>query len=317
MSNEKKLSDTVELLNFLDNINIHPDRVEAIRNIAGVFHDVTNHKCQIDQYSQRLQDNFKEIKTGFDHFLETLLELKQELEQEVNSRENEYLQNSLRLYQHEMIYESPQYILNRRLAAADSDLEYLISRIKLLSDWRYPGLCIRPGLEEFVKFLVPLDPLYLVDQHQDLLTPSVSEFNQAYQHRLRQYIINDYSSTPILDQLPDNQFALVFAYNFFNYKPMSVIERYLNEIFTKLRPGGTTLLTYNNCERSHGVGLAEKNFMTYVTKTMIETCVLQIGFEIVSHINGNGDITILEIKKPGELSTIRGGQTLAEILADS
>jgi hypothetical protein len=312
-----KLSDTVAFLNLLETLDVNPDRVEAIRGLAAILQSVTDYNNSIAEFNQRLQDNFLEIRQGLDHFSETLSELKDHVRKDISSQEPNYLQTSLRIYQSEMIHESTEYILKRQLLLSYEDREYLISRLKILGDWRYPGMCIRPATEEFVKTMVPLDPLYLIDQNLDLLKTSVEEFDPQYQRRLRQYTVNDYRSTPILEQLPDSQFGVVFAYNFFNYKPLSVIERYLQEIYQKLRPGGSVILTYNNCDRAHGVRLAEQNFMTYVPLRLLKPIIEQIGYTNISNRHCSGDADILELVKPGNLSTIRGGQTLAKIVVES
>jgi SAM-dependent methyltransferase len=312
-----KLSDTVAFLNLLETFDINPDRIEAIRGLAAIFQSVSNYHYQIESFQQQLENDFLEIKRGLDHFSDTICKLKDHLQQDVTAKETDYLQNSLRIYQSEMIHERTDYILNRQLRLDGEDREYLYSRIKSLGDWRYPGMCIRPGLEDFVKIMVPLDPLYLVDQNLDLLVPAVDDFDSLYQRRLRQYIVNDYRSTPILEKLPDSQFGFVFAYNFFNYKPLSIIERYLTEIFQKLRPGGSVIITYNNCDQAHGVRLAEQNFMTYVPFRLLQPVIEQIGYIHITNRICNGDTNILEMVKPGKLSTIRGGQTLAKIIAES
>jgi hypothetical protein len=310
-----KLSDQVALLNLLDTIDVSADRVEAIRVLAATLQSITQYSLQVGQYSQQLQDNFLSIRSGIDQFTQTVNQLRDQVQQDIAQHEPEYLQNSIRIYQSEMIHEQPEYILNRRLQLANEDREYLQSRLKALGDWRYPAVCIRPGLEEFVKIMVPLDPLYLVDQAYTLLNPCVQEFDPQYQRRLRQYTIDDYKSTPLLEKLPNNQFAVIFAYNFFNYKPLHVIERYLKEIFNKLRPGGVLIMGYNNCDRAHGVGLTERNFMTYTPLRLLQPIINSAGYVTVSNRHC-GDSDILELAKPGELSTIRGGQTLAKILAD-
>ena len=311
-----KLSDRVALLNLLDTIDVSADRVDAIRVLAATLQSITQYSLQIGTYSQQLQDNFLSIRSGIDQFTETVNRLRDQIQQDIAQHEPEYLQNSIRIYQSEMIHESVEYILNRRLQLSDDDQAYLQSRLKALGDWRYPAVCFRPGLEEFVKIMVPLDPLYLVDQDYSLLTPAVQNFDSLYQRRLRQYTVNDYRSLPLLEKLPDHQFAVVFAYNFFNYKPLHVIERYLKEIFDKLRPGGVLIMGYNNCDRAHGVGLAERNFMTYTPLRLLQPIINSAGYVTISNRHC-GDSDILELAKPGELSTIRGGQCLAKIIAES
>jgi hypothetical protein len=311
-----KLSDYVALLNLLDTVDISADRVEAIRVLAATLQSITQYSLQVGNYSQQLQDNFLSIRSGIDQFTNTVNLLREHVQQEIAQREPEYLQNSVRIYQSEMIHETPEYILQRRLLLSEEDQAYLSSRISALGDWRYPAVCIRPGLEKFIKIMVPLDPLYLVDQEYALLAPAVEDFDPQYQRRIRQYTVNDYVSTPLLEKLPDNQFAVIFAYNFFNYKPLHVIERYLKELFSKLRPGGVLIMTYNNCDHAHGVRLAERNYMMYTPLRLLTPIVDAVGYVNQSNRCCGGDSDILELHKPGQLSTIRGGQTLAKIIAD-
>jgi predicted methyltransferase len=39
-------------------------------------------------------------------------------------------------------------------------------------------------------------------------------------------------------KLPDAQFGLVFAYNYFNFRPFEMMKKYFAEIYQKLKPGG-------------------------------------------------------------------------------
>jgi hypothetical protein len=312
-----KLSEYVAFLNLLETVDVSAERVEAIRSLAATLQSITGYQVKLDDYSQRLQDNFLAIRSGIDQFSETVNELRDRVQAIVVQQEPEYIQNGIRIYQSEMIHERADYILNRRLISQNEDIEYITSRLKILGDWRYPGMCIRPGLDDFVKIMVPLDPLYLVDQNYDLLDPAVQNFDLQYQRRLRQYTVNDYCSEPLLGKLPDNQFGVVFAYNFFNYKPLMVIERYLQELYNKLRPGGTLIMTYNNCDRAHAVGLAERNFMMYTPLRLLRPVIEQIGYINISNRSCDGDFDLLELSKPGTLSSIRGGQCLAKIIAES
>jgi SAM-dependent methyltransferase len=312
-----KLSDYVGLLNLLDTVDISADRTEAILVLAATLQLIVQYQTQVGAFSDRLQTDFKLICSGIDSITKSIDELKDKIKSEIVRYEQEYLQSSIRIYQSEMIYETPDYILNRRLLISNEDREYLDARLKNLGHWQYPAMYVRPGREEFVKTMVPLDPLYLVDQTYSLLEPAVQIFDAPYQRRLRQYTVNDYQSSPLLEKLPNDQFAVIFVYNFFNYKPLPVIKKYLKEMFTKLRPGGVLIMSYNNCDRAHGVGLAESNLMTYTPLRLLLPAIDSIGYVNVSNRICEGDTDILELAKPGELSTIRGGQTLAKIIAES
>jgi SAM-dependent methyltransferase len=254
------------------------------------------------------------VQSGSHSFNQTVNYLKAQLDQIIAHREPEYYQTSSRLYEEEMRWETNEYILNRGLMI-DADTSMVMQQhIKNYSDWRLPGMIIRPALESHIEYMVPMDPLYVVDQHQDLLKPAVEKWTSDYQRRLRQYVINDYTCQRPLQELPDNQFGLIFAYNFLNYKPIEVIERYLQDFFAKLRPGGVAMFTFNNCDLPQGMGLAEKHFMCYTPGRRVQQIADKIGFENVYDQRGPNNISWFEIKKPGEIYSLRGGQTLAKIV---
>ena len=311
------LKDIVAYINLLDSLNIHAETQETVRLLDSVLHVVNNHSVQLDSYSKNLGQNFSSIAASVDAFSDTLAQLKQRLHQLVVEFEPQYLFESKRVFDHEMPFESTEYILNRRLGIDEHSNILLRSHLKNLSDWRIPGMIIRPGRDTFVEDLVPMDPLYLVDHHQDLIQPSVSKFTPEYQRRLREYVITDRTEQPIMAALPQGQFGLVFAYNFFNYKPIEIIRRYLDEIYALLRPGGVLIMTYNNCDRAQGVGLAERNFMCYTPERYICQHAESVGFESTFSHDGAGDLSWLEFVRPGEITSLRGGQTLARILARS
>jgi hypothetical protein len=311
------LKEIVAYINLLDSLSISVETQETVRLLESVLHVVSNHSIQLDSYSKNLGQNFSSTTAGMDEFSNTLAQLKQRLHQLVKDYEPQYFFESKRVFDHEMPFESTEYILKRHLGIDEHSNILLRSHLRNLSDWRIPGMIIRPGMTTFIEDLVPMDPLYLVDQHQDLIQPAVSKFTPEYQRRLREYVINDRSDQPIMSALPQGQFGLVFAYNYFNYRPIEIIRRYLTEIYALLRPGGVLIMTYNNCDRAQGVGLAERNFMCYTPERYIRQHAESVGFESTFSHDGAVDTSWLEFSRPGEITSLRGGQTLARILARS
>lgn len=310
-----KLSELVGYLNLLESDELAPDYHAAIHRFHEIAHVVNNHTVQIEHYGSAFTDKINSVAAEFQHVQTALDNLKDNVRGQIAALEPAQYQASQRLYEEEMCYETTEYILNRRLSI-DTDTKILLTgRLLQYTDWRLPGLIIRPGREKFIEDLVPLDPLYVVDQHQELLDPAVQAFTPEYQRRLRPYVINDYEHADALWQLPVNQFGLIFAYNYFNYKPMKVVRQYLDSMFTRLRPGGVAIFTYNDCDWEHGAALAEKSFMCYTPGREIQAHCDQLGFEILSVNRGQGDIAWMEIRRPGEIESIRGGQSLAKIVA--
>jgi SAM-dependent methyltransferase len=311
-----KLSELVSYLNLLESNELATDYYVAVKKFHEIGHVVANHAVQIDEYSSAFAEKINAITREFQHAQTALDDLKSHVRKQIAALEPAQYQASQRVYEEEMCYEPTEYILNRRLVIDTDSRLLLTGRLLQYTDWRLPGLIVRPGREKFIEELVPLDPLYLVDQHEELMQPAIQAFTPEYQRRLRPYVIDDYKHVDALRQLPANQFGLIFAYNYFNYKPMKVVREYLDSMFARLRPGGVAIFTYNDCDWAHGVALAEKNFMCYTPGREIQAHCNQLGFETLSVNHGQGDVAWMEIKKPGEIESIRGGQSLAKIVAN-
>jgi SAM-dependent methyltransferase len=309
-----KLSELVAYRNRLDGLGIDEIHNQARRQLDAVRHVVSEHYIQLGSYSKNLDEKFSIVTDSFNQFDSVLTELKQELDVLIAEQQGSYFAESSRLFEQEMCWDTCEYILNRRLHIDDESNIVMLSRLRSYTDWRVPGMIMRPGTESFIEHLVPLDPLYIVDTHEDLITPSMDKFGEAYRARLRPYVITE-DTGPVLDQLPVGQFGLVFAYNFFNYRPIELIEKYLKEVFHRLRPGGVFIMTYNDCDQAHGVALAEASFMCYTPGSRIQTLAEQAGFEIIFRHTGLGDLTWVELQRPGDITSLRGGQPLAKIVA--
>jgi hypothetical protein len=178
-----KLSQLVGYLNLLESNELAPDYHAAIRRFQEIAHVVENHSVQISNHTHNLLLKIDNIKKELSDTSDVLENLKKDIRQQISVLEADQYQNSQRLYEQEMCYETNEYILNRKLNANDKDKILITACLYRYTDWRLPGLIIRPGREKFIEDLVPLDPLYLVDQHQDLLTPSMNGFTPEYKRR--------------------------------------------------------------------------------------------------------------------------------------
>lgn len=309
-----KLSEVLAYIELLDNKLSQPNFYDASRHLDNVVHLITTYPHQLGNFSQEIHSAAEEVKASFAKVDSVMIDLQQTLEKIKANLERPLFEDSVNLYEQEMVFETNDYILNRKLAIDPEDHEVMYGHLLNYTDWRLPGMIIRPGLEKWIEHLVPLDPLYVVDTNDELVEPAVARFTVEYQRRLRRYTIIDSERTSIFGQLPDAQFGFIFAYNYFNYKPIEIINRYLKELFGKLRPGGVFMFTYNDCDWSHGTALAEKKFMCYTPSRIIEHEAMLVGFEIVYKHRGLGNINWLELKRPGDIVSYRGGQSLAKIV---
>ena len=307
-----KLSELVHYSNQLETLSTNPIWKNADSGLHTILNLVSTHNLQIGNLANQLIHDHTTIQQSFDQFERTLEQLKIQLQQQIEEAEKPWLIDSYKDYSEfmesaEQIQEwAPELPVERKL------LYY--NRMAHYTGWKHAAMIIRPGVENFIDYMVSCDPLYLVDVDYDFFKPATDRFNQVYQDRLRKYVINEKQDGEILDRLPDNQFGLVMAYNFFNFRPLEVVKQWLSECYQKLKPGGTLIMTFNDCDRYKAVLLVERHYTRYTTGKMIRNWAKYLGFEETFCHHDDGPITWIELRKPGELVSLRGGQTLAEIV---
>lgn len=309
-----KLSQIVNFKNRLEDMTPLDTVSITYKSLGPILHSVKNNDLQFDNLTMQLEADYQNIICSIDQFEQTIEILKNKLDDLIAQLEPNHYSESFRLYSQEMIYDTPEYILNRRLNLSVNAKDFIKSRIQVHSNWQHSGIIIRPGREEWISHLVGCDPLYLVDHCSDLLEPAVLRFNDQYQRRLRTYLITDSIDNPILHALPDQQFSYCLTYNFFNYKPMEIIKKYIKEMYNKLKPGGSMAMTINDCDRVGGVLLAESNFMCYTPRHCIIEYAREVGFDLQQVYHIDAATTWLEFNKSGVLKSLKGGQSLAKLL---
>lgn len=311
----KKVSELINLKNLLldakwkisveeisENINTLKSDVEFVNSETGVDNsDLISILTDIQSKSEESVDVLNDYITNIDSLIREydgdLRETSVQIDQASNT-------------------DPPKQILtkisNRESTHHNLTASLFAERCKLYSNWEHPGMHIRPGYGTWSRNLVDLDPLYLVDTHRDLLEPSKSIFNDHYQSRLRFKVISDIDK-PIFEQFPKNQFGLIVATEFFNQKSLGTIKRYLSEIFSLLKEGGAFIFTFNDCDFPEGARNSENSYDCYTPGKEVKEIAKNIGFDIIDRINSNGTLAWLELRRPGTLNSLRGGQTLARI----
>lgn len=308
------LSQLVQFKNQIDDLKVDPVGSEAVRHLENIVHHVSNNDIRVESDIRNVTQDLDSVKQSVDQFRQSFANVSRSLQHMVESRDSAMYDHSMRVYQEEFSQDTVELILNRRLPIDQESENIMLARVKSYADWRLPGMIIRPATQDYIDSMVSLDPLYLVDRDVELLEPAKQRYLPEYQRRLRLYTINDHDKRPIFKNFPENQFGLIFAYNYFNYKPLSVIDDYLAEMYQLLRPGGVLIFTYNNCDLWHCVSFAEKNFMCYTPGIKIWGLAQKHGYSVTFEHNGLLDAKWIELKKPGEIVSIKGGQSLAKIV---
>lgn len=308
-----KLSDLVRYLNHLDTLSVSDAMVESMKEVTKITHTVQHSEIQIDDQAATLISIQQDLEESLKQYEQTLTHIRQGVHSLIEQHEYKYFTDSTDNYQQGMRCDTSAQILARKSNIDPDSYVLLESRLKTHTNWQFPGMLIRPAHNPWIESLVALDPMYLVDTHPDLFAPVTSMFTPEYQRRLRYYVIEEYTSDRIFCNLPQEQFGVVCAFNYFNFKPWEVIKQYLDEVFVLLRPGGSFLFSFNDCDNWRAVGLVEHHYCCYTPGRLLRKHVLDLGYEITNDHQTQTGPSWMEIRKPGVLDSIRGGQTLAGI----
>jgi SAM-dependent methyltransferase len=253
-------------------------------------------------------EDHKKIISVLDQDTKNVHLIYEEIQERITALSSRFFQEN---YQTELKHVSPEFIRKVRVMPKnDKFIEELAQRINLYSNWKYPALEIGCRDGDWTKLLVASDPLYIADVFPEFLSSAVEQFPDLYQGRVRKYLIHDFYK---IDNLPKNQFGLIFSFNFFNYLSIDSIKQLLLQAMEWLRPGGTIIFTYNNADLSTSAGLAESYFMTYVPESILVPMAESIGFETVISYNSDPSHSFIEFKKPGVLNSLKASQALGEI----
>ena len=308
-----KLSTLVEFRNMLNRINTADMCQRAIGPITVALQQIRDNPIQLGNVSEELIKTNNAIVATHSLFCKHIEHLQEQVAEYIGRLSVNYYAKSIELYNNGKLYDTSKQILSRNPSVPQHDIDVFTTRLTGYTDWQYPGLILRPGKEDWILSLVANDPLYIADTSLELLEPALQHFPPEYQRRLRTTVITEEPNQPILNKLP-GQFAVCLAYYFFNFRPIKLIEQYLIEIYSALKPGGTLIFTFNDCEHEKGVDAVERNYMTYTPGDHVFGLLDRIGYTI-TFTRSTGALVWVEAKKPGILTSLRGGQALAKILA--
>lgn len=308
-----KLSNIVQYLNQLDTLSVDDAMTASMSEVTKITHIVQHSQVQVGNLAAEIISTQHDLEISLTQYKQKLKQLRENVQTLIEHNEPEYFAESTTRYREGTRFETPNTTLTKTQMLNVDSQKILLDKLNSDSNWQYPGMVIRPAQSPGLDSLVAFDPLYLVDTHEDLLSPVRSLFTPEYQRRLRYYVINEYTETDIFFNLPQKQFGLIYVFHYFDFKPLEIIQKYLDEIFLLLRPGGTFVFSFNDCDQWRAVGSAEYHFHFYTPGRLVLQHARDIGYEIVCTHSVLSGTTWVEIKKPGVLDSIRGAQALASI----
>lgn len=174
---------------------------------------------------------------------------------------------------------------------------------------QYPGLVVTPCSEQCIRNMVASDPLYLLGGASgqfEFLQSVVENFPDQYRNRLGLYTD--------IEQLPMNQFSVILVPDFLIRIPYQNVINYLKIMFRVLRPGGSVIFTFNNCDIHAAAAEAEKQNIIYSSQRRLNKDCTELGYEILEFNNSfvKADeynfTSWAVIKKPGGLKTSKRAQ---------
>lgn len=307
------LSKLVQFLNYLDQHDLAGAYVKSLDSVNSVASMINNAEVLDRNEKDPVKHSIQQVDQSLQDFTKSVRDLRHNVMRRITEIEQSYFDASTELFNTGMKNDSVRHITNRTMSLSDDAAAVFEQRLKIYTSWQHPGLIFRPIHLTAFHDIVALDPMYLADTHPALLASTTQQFTDRYQRRVRNYIIDDYSDGPILDQLPHDQFGLVAAQSFLNFKPIEVVNKYIIEVFGLLKPGGAFVFTYNNCDYAGPVKLAENHFTCYTPGRLIKQAAAQTGYILNYEYNEINGASIMELTKPGHRVSLRGGQTLAVI----
>jgi hypothetical protein len=309
-----KLSSIINYRNLLNQLDPNDTDLWVQSHIGPILHGIVSSPVQFPNLLQQLNQDRTHIQNAFVQFRLTMREIREQIQDLIDQLEPAYFNRSFEFYKESCTLDKPEYLLDRQPEITQDQIDYIRGRIRLHADWRYPAMIIRPGREDWIEDLVSSDPLYLVDYCEEMIQPSLNRFRDEYRRRLQVYIDHPDENSTVLSELPQSQFGLVVALHYFNFMPMERVGQYLTEIFNKLKPGGSLLMTFNDCDIAGGVELAERKFMCYTPGHMIKTLAKTLGFDTIHWYCLDRANAFIELRRPGNLKSLRGGQSLGKII---
>jgi SAM-dependent methyltransferase len=309
----RKLYDLVKLRNTLldkmHSLSLAPD----IQGKIEILNLIVDQNKTVDNI-----DLLENLKDDFDRLAVENQKIINSLNTTVNIINQDIDNYALELFDNDAYREQFKEELIRETLYPSIEIEnWVVSKITQYSDWHYPALQINPRSKKWLDTMVASDPLYLTHSNIATVKDMIKEYPELYQNRLRLYEIVDRN----FSKLPVAQFGFVLCWDNFNHLSLDKIEKYIREVWKLLRSGGSFIFNYNNCDFEGPAYRAECYAGSYTSASWLTKLFTSIGYEITAfHDHETGDafnthISWVEVKKPGDLKTVKAAQAIAQILS--
>jgi len=290
--------------------------------LSAMLADIDLHEFDSNNLKEKMQANHLDVLKNLEDLSDNLNKFRTDLANTVKQLEQPYYQKSYKIYleNQKMSGEDRRSRLRtNNLINNDESRQLLLDTVDTYISSQYATLQLSPGYGDVTKHILAGTPLYIVDDDQIMLEQFQGEFfNETMIKRTNFYVMNDNDDDPLLG-LPKEQIGFCVIVDYFNFKTVDIIRKYLQSLYNIMRAGGVVIFTFNNCDYPKGIDKVDEMYYCYTTESEMQTTCKELGFEIIKLVardydERNNGISWLEIRKPGELSTIRAVQGLAQIM---
>lgn len=317
-----KISDLIRLR---DKLILLKEKLVPQSRLSSTVHFLTSQKDDISIYEEgslfleKIIENYRDLSEKETEIILSIDKKISILNERIDKESSKkFSQSEYREIFHETPLPGPREL--------DQETQGIIdNRISGYAHPNYSSMILNPRNKDIINPLVASDPLYIcriqnfADDYNDdpgELNKLIDHFPEMYQRRLRLYHIASYDFTI----LPQHQLALVLCWNLFEYVSLDRVKTYIKKVYDLLRPGGTFMFSFNNCDLASSMEQAEEKFKSYSSaKKLIEYSTL-LDYKITrieNHkIDSDSDeyVSWMEIQKPGDLKTVKIRQVLGRVI---
>lgn len=201
----------------------------------------------------------------------------------------------------------------KKMEVQEDILEDIKVIIQSKSEWNYPSLEIGCGNNDISRCMPIGDPYYVTDMHKETLESLKNTFNEIYKRKVRCYLNSDLENYTNFSFLPQEQFKFILSWNVLNYYPKLEFKQFLSSCWNLLRPGGSMVFSYNDCDYKECV---RKFYFgsSWMNESMIREILKEVGLIIKNIHHSTESIHWVECEKPGDLSSVKMSPSIGRII---
>jgi len=312
-----KLSDLLTQKLTIDNWNITPELIALDKKLSDIrdnIRDLKDSDLAIDL--DEIDEDIFAILNDTTSLVEDIDKIKITANTLMQQLSKEPLNTSYDMYDERKdwfnLEEAAKYRSLDQFVDNEESEHKFVSTIRQFSSWHHATVYVRPNSLRFFNALKASDVFYVMEQC-DVTGWLKENLPGSLYETIRFKQINENKEQFLTNLVPKGQIGLIVMEHFINFKPMDVIRQYLAESFELLKPGGHLLFTYNNCDLPAGARNFEEGLYCYTPGVMLGRVCECAGFEIVESVTTDR-VSWFALKKPGTLTSLKGGKTLGQIV---